>query len=146
MKEKDLRHMGRRDLIELIAAMKKRELELDARVKELEARLEDRNIKITNAGSLAEAALSVNGVFEAAEAAADAYLRSIKEANETIEARVAHTVKECRRVREEAERDAEKLLKDTEAQCVAMKAHAEAEIGKKWDEYTARRRENSAGE
>ena len=44
----------------------------------MEKKLNDRTIKIKKAGSLAEAALSLNGVYEAAEAAAKQYVYNIK--------------------------------------------------------------------
>lgn len=39
-------------------------------------------MKLENAGSIAEAALALNGVFEAAQAAADQYLAQVHAANE----------------------------------------------------------------
>ena len=39
-------------------------------------------MKLENAGSIAEAALAMNGVFEAAQAAADQYLAQVHAANE----------------------------------------------------------------
>lgn len=45
---------------------------------ELEEQLRQRAIKLDRAGSIAEAALSLNRVFEAAQQAADDYLLSIK--------------------------------------------------------------------
>ncbi len=77
MTEKELRRMGRRELIEIIAALKKTELELRSRLEQAQSQLADRRILISEAGSIAEAALSLNGVFEAAQAAADGYLQSV---------------------------------------------------------------------
>ncbi len=78
MTEKDLKHLSRRELIDIIYQMKKHELELQARLDEAEKQLQDRTICISRAGSIAEAALQINGIFEAAEAAARDYLQSIK--------------------------------------------------------------------
>ena len=58
--------------------MKKREIELQARLDEAEAQLKDREITIEKSGSIADAAMQLSGVFQAAQAAPDTYLKSIK--------------------------------------------------------------------
>ena len=52
--------------------------ELEKENEELKAALEDRRILIEQSGSLAEASLKLNKVFEAAQAAADQYLENIR--------------------------------------------------------------------
>lgn len=63
----DLKHLRRSELIDLIYEMKKREIELQTR-----------EITIEKAGSIADAAVQLSGVFQAAHEAADSYLKSIK--------------------------------------------------------------------
>ena len=58
--------------------MKKREIELQARLDEAEAQLKDREITIEKSGSIADSAMQLSGVFQAAQEAADTYLNSIK--------------------------------------------------------------------
>ena len=53
----DLKHLRRSELIDLIYEMKKREIELQTRL---------------------DAAVQLSGVFQAAQEAADSYLKSIK--------------------------------------------------------------------
>ena len=55
---------------------------LKKRIGELEAELADRRLLIYKSGSIAEAALKLNGVFEAAEAAAQEYLENIRRISE----------------------------------------------------------------
>ena len=77
-KNNPLRKLSKLQLLELLA---QQERELRALRKELEektAALEDRRIRIENAGSIAEASLKLNEVFEAAQRAADQYLESLK--------------------------------------------------------------------
>lgn len=54
----------------------------DARIAELEGMIEElkmtREIELEEAGSIAEAALRLNGIFEAAQEAADQYLMNVK--------------------------------------------------------------------
>lgn len=71
MDAKKLKKMNREDLLELL-------LEETRRNEELEAKLNERTIKLEKAGSIAEASLALNNVFESAQKAADEYVASIK--------------------------------------------------------------------
>lgn len=53
----DLKHLRRSELIDLIYEMKKREIELQTRLDEAEAKLQAREITIEKAGSIADAAV-----------------------------------------------------------------------------------------
>ena len=74
MIEKDLKKLRRAELLEIMLDQSYEIDQLRKRVKELEAQLEDRRIKIENAGSIAEASLQLTKVFEEAQKAADLYL------------------------------------------------------------------------
>ena len=78
--DKEFRKLGRADLIEIIYQYQKREQALLEENAELRRRLEDRQLRIGELGSIAEASLALNGVFEAAQAAADQYLQNVQEA------------------------------------------------------------------
>ncbi len=78
MKEKELKRMSRRELVEIIYAMKKRELELTAQLEHAKSQLNDKVITVENAGSLADAALALSGIFKSAQDAADIYVASVK--------------------------------------------------------------------
>nr|WP_213085506.1 DNA repair protein [Streptococcus vicugnae] len=52
--------------------------ELQDQVKKLEGKLERRELQVSDAGSIAEAALAISKVFEEAQAAADTYLYNVK--------------------------------------------------------------------
>lgn len=79
MTEKELRKLSRRDLLELLIEQGKEVRELRQKLAEAEAALAERTLAVENAGSLAEAALRLNGVFEAAQAACDQYLFNIRQ-------------------------------------------------------------------
>lgn len=70
----------------LIEKLKGRLDAKDARISELKAQLEalrlSRKIQIEEAGSLAEAALRLNGIFETAQKAADQYLYNLQRMND----------------------------------------------------------------
>jgi Skp family chaperone for outer membrane proteins len=73
-----LRKLSKLQLLELLAQQEKELQDLRKELAEKEAALADRCIQIENAGSIAEAALRINEVFEAAQKAAEQYLESIK--------------------------------------------------------------------
>ena len=82
MTDKELRKLKRTDLLELLIEQSKEVESLKKRIGELEAELADRRLLIYKSGSIAEAALKLNGVFEAAEAAAQEYLENIRRISE----------------------------------------------------------------
>lgn len=81
MQEKDLHKLGKTDLLTVIYKQEKQIQQLTKEVEELKQQLEDRTIQMKEAGSIAEASLKINKIFETAQQAADEYLRSIKEVN-----------------------------------------------------------------
>ena len=78
MADRELKKLSRAELIDIIYALKEREEDLSAQVAALEERLAQREIQISRAGSIAEAALAINRVFEQAQAAAEDYLISVR--------------------------------------------------------------------
>lgn len=78
MTEKELHKLKRAELLEMMLAQSREIESLRARIEQLEAELADREIRIRESGSIAEAALKLNGVFEAAQAAADQYLENVR--------------------------------------------------------------------
>ena len=78
MTEKELHKLKRGELLEMMLAQSRETDALRARVSELEEKLADREIRIRESGSIAEAALKINGIFEAAQAAADQYMENVR--------------------------------------------------------------------
>ena len=85
MKEKDLKKLNRYQLLELLIAQTERADQLQARLEEAEQKLNDKELRIKSLGSIAEAALELNGVFQAAQTAADQYLNAAKKRAKAIE-------------------------------------------------------------
>lgn len=75
---KDLKKLKRSDLFELLVSQAKEIELLQARVNDLEVKLERREINLSEAGSIAEAALAISKVFDEAQVAADVYLNNVK--------------------------------------------------------------------
>lgn len=82
--DKEIKNMSRTELIGIIYELKIREEQLIEENKLLRAELNQRTIKMEKAGSIAEAAISLNRVFEAAQQAAEDYLNSIKKMDVAI--------------------------------------------------------------
>lgn len=78
MTEKEVRKLSRLQLLEILVEQANEIEQLKAELKETKEQLADRKIVIEQSGSLAEAALRLNGVFEAAQRAADQYLENIR--------------------------------------------------------------------
>lgn len=78
MTDKELRRLSRAELLEMLLEQTKRADSLEAELKQKNEELENKRIVIQNAGNLAEAALALNGVFEAAQQAADQYLYNLE--------------------------------------------------------------------
>lgn len=79
MKSKNnLKKMKRKDLLEILLLQNEKIRQLTDELKVLKGKLEEKEIIISKSGSIAEASLKLNKVFEAAEKAADDYLKNIK--------------------------------------------------------------------
>lgn len=78
MTDKELKRLKRVDLFELLIAQSRENDRLRAELEEARSKLEARELTLKQTGSIAEAALRLNKVFEAAQAAADQYILSVK--------------------------------------------------------------------
>ena len=78
MRSRDCRHYSRRELIEIIYELERREEKLEKRLERARARLKDRTVRMERAGSLAEVAAVIAGLFEAADETAAMYLAGVK--------------------------------------------------------------------
>lgn len=147
MTDKELRRLSRSELMELLItqmeenealrgdgggdslpapgkqmSMLMTQMEENERLKrqlaEAEKSLSQREISIANSGSIAEAALQVNGVFEAAQQAADQYLDNIRRLNEEQQAL-------CQKLEEESRQKAADII--SEAERYSKRTHAQAD-------------------
>ena len=75
--EKELRKLGRRELVDVIYQMKKNEERLQEEIAELKEALKEKRILISEAGSIAEAAVNITEIFSSAQTTADLYLNEI---------------------------------------------------------------------
>lgn len=83
-KNKELKHLRRSELIEIIYLLQKNEQKLTAQVAELQEQLDVRKLAIADAGSVAEASLAITDIFTRAQQAADIYLEEIKRRRDEV--------------------------------------------------------------
>ena len=77
-----LRRLSRRDLLELLVQMSEENDRLKARVTELESQLASKELRVSEAGSLAQAAAEVSELLLAAQRTADLYLHNLPHTHE----------------------------------------------------------------
>lgn len=118
MTDKELRQLRRAELLEMLIAQSKKTEELQKMLDAANEKLNSRNITIQNAGSIAEAALQLNGVYESAQAASQQYLENVRRLT-------AEKEELCLQMETESRRKADLLLKDTINKCRAMEAETE---------------------
>lgn len=77
MTDKELKKMTRGELLELLIEQMEENERLKVALYDTQMLLDERKIVIENSGTMAEAALKLNKVFEAADAAAKQYIESL---------------------------------------------------------------------
>lgn len=87
MTEKELKKLNRYQLLELLLVQTERADSLEQKAEQLQAKLDERELRFAQLGSIAEASVCVSGVFEAAQKAADLYLESAKKQADELLAR-----------------------------------------------------------
>ncbi len=132
MKEKDLKRLSRRELVEIIYAMKQKEIQQQALLDEIQKQLTEKTIRLDGAGSIAEAALSVSGVFEAAQEAADSYLQSLQAANQDAQEVVVQARQQADEILVAARQEADALRQSAQTDSAAILADADRQVEEKW--------------
>lgn len=107
MTEKDLRKLNRYQLLEMLIIQTERADELQRKLEETLEQLNSRDVKLTVMGSIAEASLHLGGVFEAAQNAADIYLKAAQERAEAME---ADARQQAEQILNDARRQAQQIL------------------------------------
>lgn len=130
--------MSRSELLGILIAQSEEIDRLKRQIEEIEINTERRNMTIQKAGSIAKAALELNGVFEAAEKAAEEYLAEVRDRIELREAA-------SKRIEAESRRKAEQLMEYTVKKCRIMHEetrqkceHMIVETKKKAEQYHKR--------
>ncbi len=135
MTDKELQKLKRPELLEIMLGLQN---ELDKAKEEnevLRAKLNERNIALEKSGSIAEAALEINGVFDAAQKAADVYLENIRKMHSDEEKHhadaIAKSEKEAENIRSNAKREADTLKTKTDIECRTKIKNTDEECARK---------------
>lgn len=156
MTEKELRKLGRTELLEMLleqsrqveeleqelAGLKKKLADKDKELTEAREALENREIVLDKAGSIAEASLMLSGIFDAAQLACRQYTENIKRLSERQESVCVKMEEESRARAERILADAEQKRKDmdreTRSRCNEMLQKARTESQAYWDDVSGR--------
>lgn len=84
MTEKELRRLNRYQLLELLIIQTEHAQELQRQLEQMEQKLREQEMNMSDMGSVAEASLRLSGVFEAAQCAADRYLEEARKRGDRI--------------------------------------------------------------
>ena len=117
MTDREFKRLSRAQLIDIIYQLQLKQDELTAENEKLKTALADKRLRVKNAGSLAEAALEIHNVIQAAQDAAEHYLEEIRVMR-------GETEEECRQLLEKTRKDAEVII----AQAREGKASYSAEL------------------
>lgn len=143
MTTKELKKLNRAQLLEVLIDEMEENAKLRSNLEAARTELENRRIELSSCGSLAEAALKINDVFSAADAAAEEYLANLRKAaqpagvlpqtkeeadllistrQECDELR-ARTAQECEKMLAATRQKSDKMLQQTQQKCDEMVAH-----------------------
>ena len=121
MTDKELKKQNRKELLELLMVQTQRADRLEAELAEANRKLADRTLAQSEAGSIAEAALRLNGVYESAESAVAQYVENIRQLSENQRGL-------AERMEAEARRKADAIVAEAEQKCAAREAAAERKL------------------
>ena len=110
MTDRELQKLSRTDLLEMLVDLSEELNLVKQKLKAAEEKLNSRQVLIDKAGSIAEAALQLIGVFEAAEAAGDPQVDKARQ--DEI----------CRKIEQECREKAKRRLEEVEKKCMQMEA------------------------
>ncbi len=142
MTAKELKKLGRSELLEMLIAQSEENESLREQVLNLHRSLDERRFIIQKAGSIAEASLMVNKVFEAAEAAAQDYINNVRHLSErqsdVARRSESETDERIQQMLEDTERRCQLLESDTAKKCEEMIKNAKLESDKYYDSARAK--------
>ena len=126
MTEKQLKKLRRADLLEMMLTLVKENDELRKQLANAQKQIDDRMIAIEPVGSLAEAALTLNGVFESAQAACEQYLHNVIERSRNIEEfcdrMERETQEKCNQMLEEAKIKADEYMQNAKFKSIDIES------------------------
>ena len=118
MTDRELRKLSRAELLELLLEQMREDERLQTELETARKQLAEKKLEIDEAGSIAEASLRLNGVFQAAQDACAQYIENI----EQLSAR--------------QEQVCAQMLRETQTKCDRMVEDARSQSQAYWDDVS----------
>ena len=130
MTDKELRKLRRDDLLQILINQQKQIDTLNEQLEQSKQALANRDIAIQEAGTLAEATLKMNGVFEAAQNAAEEYAQQMQKRADALVAEAEKRTKEAQSLADNVVRnaraEADRILSQARSEADSMARQAQA--------------------
>lgn len=110
--ENKLKKLNRRELLKILVAQQKEIESLNDQLQQCQEALNNKQIQIEKAGSLAEASLALNQVIEHAQQAADQYLLNLQTKEEEMKQKEAEVLAWCEDMKRYTKEECERMIRD----------------------------------
>ncbi len=141
MTDKELQKLKRSELLEIMLGLQNELDWLKKENQELKNKAESKSIAIEKSGSIAQAALEMNGVFTAAQKAADVYLENVKRMHDDVEKNYEETLSkakaEAQQMLDSAKKTADELKIKADSEYRAKIHEADEECSRRINETNA---------
>lgn len=131
MKDKEFRHLNRAELVEIIYQLQQDNQKLQEENADVRAKLASKDLKIAEAGSIAEAVVGLSDIFAKAQEVADEYIAQIHRSNAEVE-------HECNQMIADSQAKANDILRKADDTASLKLKIATEEAEKKWQDVNAR--------
>ena len=142
MTEGDLKKLNRAELLAMLISITQRCDKLEAELQDAYERLDGRDIEVSRAGTLAEAALKINKIFEAADQAGAQYLANLQRmypGDGSVPPEVLMAASQDSGATEkEVRAKCQAIEAETKRRCVEMVESAKRDSQAYWDEVYSR--------
>ena len=132
MTDKELKHLSRMELIDIIYELQKQNEQNAAQIEKLQAALDEKELHIENAGSIADQYLLS---IRAATADMDAKAQAAEQQRDAL---LADAKKQSDQMLQSAQSQSEQLVQDAQSRAQALENEAEKQVSEKWDRFEQR--------
>lgn len=141
MTDKELRKLGRAELVEIIYELQKRDNEAQKLIEELSRKIEEQSMTASEMKPVIDAAAKINDFLSTVQAAPNRYFSSVHELRFDAEAEIAATCAVCEQAVEMARAEAEEILRSANEEKEKIISDAEKEAANKWEDIYLRVKE-----
>lgn len=128
MTDKEFKRLKRSQLIEIIYELQLEQQKLTEEKEELQRKLDAQQIRIENAGSIAEATAALSDIFAVAQQTADKYLAEVQNANMLRE-------QQSKELLASAQTEAEEMISKAEKQSDELKKKTQNDVEEQWSQF-----------